>query len=350
MKKIIVTGVTGQVGSYMTDFLLKNTDFEIYGAIRRLSVPNHENIAHIKSERFHLIGMDLSDEHSISSAIEEIKPDYFINFAANSFVGTSWKMPAQHFQVNALGVMHQLEAIRKYCPKCRYYNAGSSEEFGDVQYSPQDMNHPPRARSPYGASKVAARQIVKVWRDSYDLYAVQGLLFNHESERRGEEFVTRKITKGVARIKREIEAGDIPTSIKLGNLKACRDWSHAEDFVRGVWLMLNQDRPKDYLLASGETHSIGEFVQLAFEAAGIYGFWEGEGLDETFVINIPSSIYDDYRWPIVKINPAFYRPAEVDLLLGDPSEIIEELGWERLINFESLVERMVEHDIKLLDK
>jgi GDPmannose 4,6-dehydratase len=262
MKKIIVTGVTGQVGSYMTDFLLKNTDFEIYGAIRRLSVPNHENIAHIKSERFHLIGMDLSDEHSISSAIEEIKPDYFINFA---------------------------EAIRKYCPKCRYYNAGSSEEFGDVQYSPQDMNHPPRARSPYGASKVAARQIVKVWRDSYDLYAVQGLLFNHESERRGEEFVTRKITKGVARIKREIEAGDIPTSIKLGNLKACRDWSHAEDFVRGVWLMLNQDR-------------------------------------------------------------AFYRPAEVDLLLGDPSEIIEELGWERLINFESLVERMVEHDIKLLDK
>ena len=238
MKKAIVTGVTGQVGSYMADFLLKFTNIKVYGAIRRLSVPNHKNIEHIKDPNFELIEMDLGDEHSIFTTIQEIQPDYFINFAANSFVGNSWHMPVNHFDTNALGVMRQLEAIRKICPNCRYYNAGSSEEFGDVMYSPQDLKHPPRPRSPYGASKVAARQIVKVWRDSYNLFAVQGYLFNHESERRGEEFVTRKITMNVARIKKELDEGKKPEPFELGNVEAKRDWSHAEDFVRAVWLML----------------------------------------------------------------------------------------------------------------
>ena len=343
MKKIIVTGVTGQVGSYMVDYLLANTDYKIYGAIRRLSVPNHKNIEHIDSDRFEIVEMDLSDEHSIFSTVQNIKPDFFINFAANSFVGNSWHMPVNHFDVNALGVMRQLEAIRKICPNCRYYNAGSSEEFGDVMYSPQDLNHPPRPRSPYGASKVAARQIVKVWRDSYNLFAVQGYLFNHESERRGEEFVTRKITMNVARIAKSIHQGDGNFKpLELGNVDAKRDWSHAEDFVVAVWLMLNQDAPKDYLLASGETHTVREFVEIAFENAGIDGYWSGKGADEVYKLKgeVPVDIV------LMKVNPEFYRPAEVDLLLGDPSEAQKDLNWQKSVDFKSLVCRMCENDFK----
>ena len=357
-KKAIVTGVTGQVGSYMAEFLLQFTNVEVYGAIRRLSVPNHKHIEHLKlNPKFHLIEMDLGDEHSIDACIEEIKPDYFINFAANSFVGLSWKMPVNHFQNNTMGVLHQLEAIRKHCPECRYYNAGSSEEFGDVIYSPQDLKHPSRPRSPYGASKVAARQIVKVWRDSYNLFAVQGYLFNHESERRGEEFVTRKITKAVAKIKKAIETNTYFDPLELGNIDAQRDWSHAEDFVRAVWLMLKADKPKDYLLASGETHSVREFVNLAFKHANIDG--------DTYK-NLPYSEssggghVSSYRWvgsgteevlyfrtiPIVKINKKFYRPAEVELLLGDASEAKKDLNWEKSVDFPTLVHRMVDNDIK----
>ena len=340
MKKVIITGVTGQVGSYMVDYLLANTDYKIYGAIRRLSVPNHENISHVNSDRFEIVEMDLSDEHSITSVIEEIKPDYFINFAANSFVGLSWKMPANHFQVNAMAVMHQLEAIRKYCPKCRYYNAGSSEEFGDVAYFPQDLQHPLRPRSPYGASKCAARHIVKVWRDSYDIFAVQGFLFNHESERRGEEFVTRKITKAVARIKKALENGESFEPLQLGNLEAKRDWSHAEDFVIAVWLMLNQHSPKDYLLASGETYKVRDFVEAAFDAAGInVRFHEEDNPVDSNYIDVDSGKI------VLKINPDFYRPAEVDLLLGDPSAAQNALGWKKSVDFPTLVRRMVDNDI-----
>jgi GDPmannose 4,6-dehydratase len=339
MKKVIITGVTGQVGSYMVDFLLKNTDYKIFGAIRRLSVPNHRNISHIDNPRFELVEMDLTDEPSISSCIHEINPDYFINFAANSFVGNSWKMPINHFDVNAVGVMRQLEAIRKFCPNCRYYNAGSSEEFGDVAYSPQDLKHPSRPRSPYGAAKVAARQIVKVWRDSYDLYAVQGYLFNHESERRGEEFVTRKITKAVARIKKSIESEEDFKPLELGNMNSKRDWSHAEDFVEAVWLMMNQENPKDYLLASGETHTVREFVDLAFKNANINNScfeWVGSEESEILYCNDKA---------VVRVNPEFYRPAEVDLLLGDPSEAVNELGWIKRVDFETLVKRMVDNDL-----
>jgi len=342
MKKAIITGVTGQVGSYMADFLLKFTDLEVYGAIRRLSVPNHKNIEKAKlNPKFKLIEMDLTDEHSMFTTIQEIKPDYFINFAANSFVGNSWHMPANHFDVNALGVMRQLEAIRKICPDCKYYNAGSSEEFGDVMYSPQDLNHPPRPRSPYGASKVAARQIVKVWRDSYKLFAIQGYLFNHESERRGEEFVTRKISMNVARIKKELDEGKKPEPFDLGNIEAKRDWSHAYDFVRAVWLMLNEEKPKDYLLASGETHTVREFVEKALEAAEIKTHWHEE--DDPINTKL---IHSETGSIILNINKDFYRPAEVELLLGDPSEAQKDLHWEKSVDFSTLVRRMVEHDIK----
>jgi len=342
MKKVIITGVTGQVGSYMADFLLKFADLEVYGAIRRLSVPNHKNIEKAKlNPKFKLIEMDLTDEHSMFSIIQEIKPDYFINFAANSFVGNSWHMPANHFDVNALGVMRQLEAIRKICPNCKYYNAGSSEEFGDVMYSPQDLKHPPRPRSPYGASKVAARQIVKVWRDSYKLFAIQGYLFNHESERRGEEFVTRKISMNAARIKKELDEGKTPEAFDLGNIEAKRDWSHAYDFVRAVWLMLNEDKPKDYLLASGETHTVREFVEKAFEAAGIKTHWH----EEDNPINT-KLIHTETGSILLNINKDFYRPAEVELLLGDPSEAQKDLHWEKSVDFSTLVRRMVDNDIE----
>jgi len=358
MKKIIITGVTGQDGSHMVDYLLKHTQHTIIGGARRLSVKNHKNIKHLENnERFFLIDLDISDPQNTERVISEHKPDYFINFAANSFVGSSWKMPVNHMQTNAMAVLHQLEGIRKHAPHCRYYNAGSSEEFGDVVSTPQDETHPLRPRSPYGAAKCAARHLVKVYRDSYDLYAVQGWLFNHEGVRRGEEFVTRKITKAVARIYNEFarttgerydwseeSAKKRITSLKLGNIDAQRDWSDAEDFIKGVWLMLNQDRknPKDYVLSSNETHTIREFVEEAFNFAGFATHeceWVGNGVDEKYMHG---------ENVLVEISKDFYRPAEVDLLLGDSTKAREYLGWHPKTSFIQLVEKMVRHDIEML--
>jgi GDPmannose 4,6-dehydratase len=340
MKKVIITGVTGQDGSHMADYLLANTDLQIFGAVRRLSVSNHKNISHISDPRFKLIDLDISDPESINSAILKYKPDYFINLAANSFVGTSWEMPVNHMQTNCMGVLYQLEAIRKFAPNCRYYNAGSSEEFGDVAFSPQTESHPLRPRSPYGASKAAARQVVKVWRDSYNLYAVQGWLFNHEGTRRGVEFVTRKITKGVASIKKAIDSNNFIEAIKLGNLESKRDWSDAEDFVHGIWLMLNQEKPKDYVLSSDETHTVREFVELSFAAAGIEGQWLGKrGTIEEVFIN------KDSRLPMVMIDPKFFRPAEVELLLGDSTMARSELYWQPKTSFFQLVKKMTLNDL-----
>lgn len=340
MKKVIITGVTGQDGSHMADYLLANTEYQIFGAVRRLSVSNHKNIAHISNPRFKLIDLDISDPESVNTAVIRYKPDYFINLAANSFVGSSWEMPVNHMQTNCMAVLYQLEAIRKFAPKCRYYNAGSSEEFGDVIFSPQTEAHPLRPRSPYGASKAAARQVVKVWRDSYDLYAVQGWLFNHEGTRRGVEFVTRKITKGVSAIKRAIDSNNFIEAIKLGNLESKRDWSDAEDFVHGIWLMLNQEKPKDYVLSSNETHTVREFVELAFAAAGIEGQWLGrKGTIEEVYIN------KDSRLPMVMIDPKFFRPAEVDLLLGDSTMARSELCWQPQTSFFQLVKKMTLNDL-----
>ncbi len=356
----------------MAEFLLKNTDNVIVGGLRRTSqaiLSNLKNI--IDNPRFKLVTVDLCDPEAVRSLIRDERPDYFINFGAQTFVKDSWKNPVAHMMTNAVSVIHILEAIREYNKRCRFYSAGSSEQWGDVKYTPQDENHPMSPRSPYGVSKCAASHIVKVWRESYGLYAVHGILLNHESERRQEYFVTRKITKAVARIKHEIGKGNYDfTPLELGNINSFRDWSHAEDFVEGVWRMLNQVEfemktqrakgilieyysdpvPKEYVLSSGETHSIREFVEKAFAHAGIPGVWRnltGNDLDEEFVLANKEhpTLSTKRKVTLMKINPEFYRPADVDLLHGDSSAARNDLGWEPKISFQQLVERMVEHDL-----
>ena len=342
LKKILITGILGQDGANMAEYLLSlNEQIEVYGMMRRSSNVNETNILTFKDDpRFSLVCGDLTDEISIDRLVKEIQPDYFINFGANSFVGCSWDMPLQVFDVNTLGVIRSLEAIRKFKPDCRFYSAGSSEELGDVDYSPQDINHPIKPRSPYGASKAAARHIVKVYRESYDLYAIHSILFNHEGLRRGEEFVTRKITKAVAKIAAAIANNEDFKPIKLGNVNARRDWSDSEDFVKAIWLMLNKEEPKEYVLSSNETHSIKEFVEKAFSYAYISGDWQGEGLDEKF-------LHEGNNVPLVEISEDFYRPAEVELLYGDSTPARIELKWTPEISFDNLVQRMVEYDLEL---
>lgn len=334
-KIVIITGVTGQDGSYMADFLLEKTDHTIYGMVRRSSTNNLRNIKHLlNNPRFKLVTGDLTDSQSIDNLIRELKPDYFINLAAQSFVGASWQIPEQTFDIDAIGVIRCLEAIRKHAPNCRFYNAGSSEELGNVDYTPQDENHPLKPRSPYGAAKAAARHIVKVYRESYNLYAIQGLLYNHESPRRGEEFVTQKICKHVAKIKRAIDYKYEVEPLELGNIYAKRDWGHAKDFVRGIWMMMTQESPEEYLLASGEAHTVKNFIEQAFKYVNIEGEWIGVGLDEKFI----------YKNKIlVKINSQFYRPAEVDLLLGNPQKARKELGWSPEFSFENLIKEMLDN-------
>ena len=371
---VFVTGCTGQDGSHMVDYLLRETSVSVIGGARRLSVENHINIKHLENEpRFQLVNFDLTDSHSIYKLIEYAKPDYFINFAAQSFVASSWDFAKQTWECNSTAVLDCLEAIKRLRPSCRFYNAGSSEEFGNVDYEPQDEHHPARPRSPYGASKCAARTIIKVYRESYGLYAVQGWLFNHEGTRRGEEFVTRKVTKGVARIFNDIvnyhNNNNPIIPIELGNIDAQRDWSDAEDMVDAVWKMLNQDKiisnisslvdilengkktnfiPKDYVVGSGEKHTIREFIEKAFNVLNIRGEWSGKGVDEhLWYTSGPTPLSSD-DCVLVKINPKFYRPSEVDVLLADSTKIRQELGWSPKTTFENLIEKMVTKDLELL--
>lgn len=353
---VIITGVTGQDGSHMVDYLLENTDYIIFGGVRRISVYNHSNIKHINSDRFHLINFDLNDSNNIYKIIEIVKPDYFINFAAQSYVSCSWDFAKITWETNCTSIIDILEAIKLYKPTCRLYQAGSSEEFGNVCYSPQDENHPLNPRSPYGASKVASRQIIKVYRESYNLYVIQGWLFNHEGIRRGEDFVTRKITKHVANIYNSIKNNEEITPIELGNIYAKRDWSDSEDFIDGIWRMLNQDiynknynnQPLEYVLSSNETHTVKEFIELAFKQININGFWKNNTDD-----NINEKMYylNDKNEEIllVKINPSFYRIVEIDLLMGNSKKARDEIGWIPKRNFTQLVEKMVKNDISLLN-
>jgi GDPmannose 4,6-dehydratase len=319
MKTALITGITGQDGSYLAELLLSK-GYRVIGMVRRASTQNFDRIAHILDDIVLEQG-DLHDQSSLMSLLEKHKPDEVYNLAAQSFVPTSWGQPALTAEVTALGVTRMLEAIRWVNPKIRFYQASSSEMFGKVREVPQKETTPFYPRSPYGVAKVYGHWITVNYRESYNLFAVSGILFNHESPRRGLEFVTRKITDGVARIKL-----GMAKELRLGNLDARRDWGFAGDYVRAMWMMLQQDEPDDYVIGTGETHSVREFCELAFGAVGLN--------------------YEDY----VVVDPKFYRPAEVDLLISDPSKAREKLGWQPQVSFRELVEMMVEADLKRLSK
>ena len=342
-KKVLITGVTGQDGSNLVDYLLNNTDHQIIGTVRLLSNKNHYNIKkYFENPRFQIEIMDLTDSMSITNVFKKIMPDFFINFAAQSFVGESWNQPILTFQTNTMSVIYILETIRNTKPECRFYSAGSSEEFGDIEFSPQTLKHPLKPRSPYGASKCAARHIVKVYRESYGLFAIHCILFNHEGIRRGDNFVTRKITKNLARIKKEIDDGKEPVKFELGNIYARRDWSDSEDFVEAIWKMINKPKPKEYLLSSNIDYSVKDFVDISLKYLDLKCNW---------IIDIENPLNTKLMYnniEILTISKKFYRPAEVDILKGDCFKTMEELQWKPKVSFEQLVKKMVINDYKLL--
>ncbi|WP_326511635.1 GDP-mannose 4,6-dehydratase [Clostridium intestinale] len=334
MKKALITGITGQDGSYLAELLMEK-GYKVYGLIRRKSNVDYGNVEHIK-EKINFIYGDMIDIVSLINAINISKPDEVYNLAAQSFVGTSWEQPVATADIDGIGVLNILEAIRIAKPDARFYQASTSEMYGKVQAVPQSEETPFYPRSPYGVAKLYGHWITKNYRESYGMYACSGILFNHESERRGREFVTRKITDAVARIKHGLQE-----NLELGNLDAKRDWGHSKDYVKAMWLMLQQDRAEDYVIATGETHKVREFVELAFKHVDIEVIWKGHGVEEVGINNKNGEV-------IVKINSDFYRPAEVELLLGDPTKAKNELGWKLETSFEELIKRMVDNDINLL--
>jgi GDPmannose 4,6-dehydratase len=314
-KNALVTGITGQDGSYLAELLLEK-GYKVYGLRRRTSTPIMENIEHIKNE-IEFIDGDLLDQGSLLHAVRISNPDEVYNLAAQSFVGTSWIQPVLTGQSTAIGVANMLEAVRYAKPDARYYQASSSEMFGKVVETPQKETTPFYPRSPYGVAKVYGHWITVNYRESYDMYACSGILFNHESPRRGVEFVTRKVTDAVARIKLGLQ-----TELRLGNLDAKRDWGFAGDYVKAMWLMLQQDKAEDFVISTGETHTVEELVSIAFS-------------------------HVDLNWrDYVVIDEKFVRPAEVDLLLGDCSKAKEKLGWKLEVGFEQMVKMMVDNDLQ----
>lgn len=336
MKKALITGITGQDGSYLSELLLEK-GYEVYGIMRRKSVVDYGNVEHIK-DKLNFIYADMTDVVSLIRAMRISQADEVYNLAAQSFVATSWEQPLATADIDALGVTNMLEAIRTVKPEARFYQASTSEMFGLVQEMPQKETTPFYPRSPYGVAKLYGHWITKNYRESYDMYACSGILFNHESERRGLEFVTRKITDAVARIKLGVQE-----YVELGNMDSKRDWGHSKDYVYAMWLMLQQDEADDYVVATGETRTVREFVELAFGHVGIDVEWKGEGVDEIGVDKATGKT-------IVRVNPKFFRPAEVDVLLGDPAKAEKTLGWKRDISFSQLVERMVKNDMALVEK
>ncbi|MBC5647867.1 GDP-mannose 4,6-dehydratase [Christensenella tenuis] len=335
-KSALITGITGQDGSYLAELLLEK-GYTVYGIIRRKSVADYGNVEHIK-DKLNFIYADMTDIVSLINAMKIAQADEVYNLAAQSFVATSWEQPVATAEIDAIGVTNMLEAIRTVKPSARFYQASTSEMFGLVQEIPQSETTPFYPRSPYGVAKLYGHWITKNYRESYQLFACSGILFNHESERRGKEFVTRKITDAVAKIKYGKQE-----CLELGNLDAKRDWGHSKDYVYAMWLMLQQDEPDDYVVATGETRTVREFVQVAFSTAGIDLEFHGNGKDEY-------ATDKETGRTLVKVNPAFFRPAEVELLLGTPKKAEEKLGWDRKISFEELVERMVKNDLKLQSK
>lgn len=315
MKNALITGITGQDGSYLAELLLKK-GYKVYGVKRRTSDLNYGNVEHLKDE-IEFIYADMTDLPSLILAVKKAMPDEVYNLAAQSFVQTSWEQPVLTGEIDAMGVTNILEAVKMIKPDARFYQASTSEMFGKVQEIPQKETTPFYPRSPYGVAKLYGHWITVNYRESYDMYTCSGILFNHESPRRGLEFVTRKVTNAVARIKLGLQK-----EIRMGNLDSKRDWGFAGDYVKAMWLMLQQERPDDFVIATGETHTIKELLEVAFGYAGLN--------------------YEDY----VVIDPRFIRPAEVELLLGDPSKAKEKLGWKLEVDFKQLIHMMVDSDLE----
>lgn len=322
MKTALITGINGQDGSYMADFLL-DKGYKVYGMERRASVKIRENTKHLENHpNFQFIIGDLSDQNSLLRCLKTSTPSEVYNFAAQSFVGESWNTPEQTSDITGMGVLRMLEAIREYGEPVRFYQASSSEMFGRMVENPAKESTPFYPRSPYGVAKLYGHWITKNYRESYDMFNVSGILFNHESERRGIEFVTRKITDGVAKIKLGLDS-----KIELGNLDAGRDWGYAPDYVEAAWLMLQQDKPDDYVVSTGKMYTIRDFIEVAFKEAGVTDWTK-----------------------YVSVNPKFFRPAEVEVLCGDSSKAREVLGWAPRTPFNVWVSKMVQHDIVRLQK
>ena len=346
MKKALITGITGQDGSFLAEYLL-DKGYEVHGLLRRSSSFNTGRIEHLyldewvrdmhKKRLVDLHYADMTDSSSLIRILQEVQPDEIYNLAAQSHVKVSFDVPEYTAEVDAVGCLRLLEAVRilNMVDRCRIYQASTSELYGKVQEIPQTETTPFYPRSPYGVAKQYGFWIVKNYRESYGMYAVNGILFNHESERRGENFVTRKISLGAARI-----ACGIQDCLYLGNLDARRDWGYAKDYIECMWLMLQQPEPEDYVIATGENHSVREFVQLAFRYAGIELRWEGQGIEE-------KGIDSRSGRTLVVVDPRFFRPAEVEQLLGDPTKARTRLGWNpQKTSFQDLVRIMVEHDMK----
>jgi len=333
-KKALITGIRGQDGAYLAKLLLEK-GYEVYGADRRSGDSGNWRLRELGIENdVKIVYMDLLELTNIIKTIEKVKPDEVYNLAAQSFVGVSFEQPILTSDVDAIGVLRLLEAVRLVKPEIKFYQASTSELFGKVQEIPQTEKTPFHPRSPYGVAKLFGHWITINYRESYNMFACAGILFNHESPLRGLEFVTRKITYGIARIKHGLQ-----DKIILGNLDSKRDWGYAKEYVEGMWLMLQQETPDDYVLATGETHSVREFVEYAFNAAGYDIVWEGKGVDTSGIDKATGRV-------MVEISPEFYRPAEVDILIGDSRKAREKLGWMPNTKFEELVRIMVEADIR----
>ena len=336
MKRALITGVNGQDGSYLAELLLEK-GYKVYGLMRRKSSVDYGNVEHIK-DKIEFIYADMADVVSLTNAMRISQADEVYNLAAQSFVGTSWEQPVATAEIDGIGALNMLEAIRMIKPTAKFYQASTSEMYGLVQAIPQNEDTPFHPRSPYGVAKLYGHWITKNYRESYDMYACSGILFNHESERRGKEFVTRKITDAVARIKLGVQ--DV---LELGNLDAKRDWGHAKDYVKAMWLMLQQDEADDYVIATNETRTVREFVERTFKYVNIDIVWEGSEVNEIGKDKATGKT-------LIKINPDFFRPAEVEILIGDPIKGETKLGWKREIPFNELVERMIKNDLMLVEK
>jgi GDPmannose 4,6-dehydratase len=335
MKKAFITGITGQDGSYLAELLLEK-GYEVYAILRRASVFTTQRIEHIlEHERMFTYHGDLTDSSNLHRLLMQIKPDEIYNLGAQSHVAVSFEVPEYTADVVGLGAIRLLDAVRDLGPDCKYYQASTSELFGGIPGTePQSETTPFYPKSPYGAAKLYAYWVTVNYRESYNLFACNGILFNHESPRRGETFVTKKITQAVARIHQGRQK-----VLKLGNMDAKRDWGHAKDFVYAQWLMLQQDKPQDYVIATGETHTVREFVEISFREIDIEIKWQGVGIDEKGIDSKTGNI-------LIEVDEKYFRPAEVELLLGDPTKAEKELEWERKISFQELVSGMVKYDLE----